>query len=135
MILTEDEINNMPVNLGTLWLIKKSHIEALDKIKELDPYYYISKWEYYEDRADQLAVLADTLAEEIEGLLLSCSDDLEAANYWCDRADRAETKLQKLINELDRIANDYIPDNNTMAPLALEEMREAIGAALDAAKG
>jgi uncharacterized protein YciI len=66
MILTEDEINNMPVNLGTLWLIKKSHIEALDKIKELDPYYYISKWEYYEDRADQLAVIADALANALE---------------------------------------------------------------------
>jgi len=65
MILTEKEINNMPVNLGTLWIIKKSHIEALDKIKELDPYYYISKWEYYEDRADRLAVIADALAAEL----------------------------------------------------------------------
>lgn len=66
MILTEKEINNMPVNLGTLWIIKKSHIEALDKIKELDPYYYISKWEYYEDRTDQLAVIADALANALE---------------------------------------------------------------------
>jgi hypothetical protein len=101
---------------------------------EISPYYYISKWEYYEDRADRLAVIADALAEEIEGLLLSCSDDLEAANYWCDRASRAEAKLQELIDEFDRIANDYIPDNDKMAPLALEEMRGAIGAALDEAK-
>jgi hypothetical protein len=47
---------------------------------------------------------------------------------------RAKEKLQELIDEIDRIANDYIPDNNTMAQLALEEMREAIGAALDEAK-
>jgi hypothetical protein len=37
----------------------------LDKIKALDPYYYISKWEYYEDRADRLAVIADALAVEL----------------------------------------------------------------------
>ena len=49
------------------------------------------------DRADRLAVVADALAEEVEGLLLSCADDLEAANYWCDRADRAEAKLRELV--------------------------------------
>jgi hypothetical protein len=37
-----------------------------DKIKALDPYYYISKWEYYEDRTDQLAVIADALANALE---------------------------------------------------------------------
>jgi hypothetical protein len=63
---------------------------------EISPYYYISKWEYYEDRADRLAVIADALAEEIEGLLLSCSDDLEAANYWCDRASRTEARLREI---------------------------------------
>lgn len=86
------------------------------------------------DAADRLAVIADALAEECEGLLLSCADDLEAANYWCDRADRAEAKLRALVKELDRISNDYIPDNDAMAPLALDEMREAIAAALEAAK-
>lgn len=97
---------------------------------EISPYYYISKWEYYEDRADRLAVIADALAVEVDtwqhdSLLMSDKK----------RADRAEAKLQELIDELDRIANDYISDNNTMAKLALEEMREAIGAALDEAKG
>jgi hypothetical protein len=51
-----------------------------------------------------------------------------------DRADRAEAKLHKIINELDRIVDDYIPDNDKMAPLALDEMREAIGAVLEMAK-
>ena len=95
---------------------------------------YIHEATNAENRADRLAVIADALAEEIEGLLLSCSDDLESANYWCDRASRAEAKLQELIDEFDRIANDYIPDNDKMAPLALEEMRGAIGAALTTAK-
>jgi hypothetical protein len=44
-----------------------------------------------------------------------------------DRADRAEAKLNKIIDELDRIVDDYIPDNDKIAHLALDEMREAIG--------
>jgi hypothetical protein len=33
-----------------------------------------------------------------------------------DRADRAEAKLNKIIDELDRIVDDYIPDNDKIAP-------------------
>lgn len=59
---------------------------------EISPYYYISKWEYYEDRADQLAVIADALAVEVgawqhDSLLMSDKK----------RADCAEAKLRELI--------------------------------------
>jgi hypothetical protein len=47
---------------------------------------------------------------------------------------KLKCKLQGLIKELNRIANDYIPDNGDLAPLALEEMRNAIGTLFEAAK-
>lgn len=50
----------------------------LDKIKELNPYYYISKWEYYEDRADRLAVIADALAVELQYIAEAKLLELEA---------------------------------------------------------
>ena len=43
-------------------------------------------------------------------------------------------KLRELVKKIDKISNDYIPDNDTMAPLALDEMRGAIWDALEAAK-
>lgn len=105
---------------------------------EINPYYYISKWEYYEDRSDRLAVIADALAAEAEAERFyhkrSHRTFIGMSRTLMEGRNRAEAKLQELVDELDRIANDYIPDNNTMAPLALDEMREAIGAAIEAAK-
>ena len=75
---------------------------------------------------------------ELEDEHQSLCEDHEAllAEYreHRDRADRAEAKLRELVKEIDKISNDYIPDNDTMAPLALDEMRGAIWDALEAAK-
>jgi len=43
-------------------------------------------------------------------------------------------KHRALIETLERISDDYHPDRDADAPLALQEMRDAISAALAAAK-
>lgn len=81
----------------------------LDKIKELNPYYYISKWEYYEDRADRLAVIADALAVELqyiaEAKLLELEAKLRELYGYLLQADKdGESNIpQKLGNEIEEL--------------------------------
>jgi rubrerythrin len=157
MILSDDEVLHAWNNDLTWKKIKTSHLEANARIRILEvenqclrrhiencrleaegfsP--YIHEATNAESRADRLAVIADALAAEAEVERFyhkrSHRTFIGINMALMKERNRAKEKLQELIDEIDRIANDYIPDNNTMAQLALEEMREAIGAALDEAK-
>jgi chromosome segregation ATPase len=135
MILTEKEINNMPVNLDTLWLVKKSHIEALDKIKALDPYYYISKWEYYEDRADQFAVIADALAnalEETKAKLQELENEISCLEM---RMEDCRLKAEGVISYIHEAKDEDNGDEKPeQAAQLFDEAEAAYQAALKAAK-
>ena len=91
---------------------------------------YIHEATNAENRADRLAVVADALAEECEGLLLSCADDLEAANYWCDLADRTMAALRELYRAVEA-ARPYEDGEAVDVP---DEAWERIDAALKAAE-
>lgn len=96
---------------------------AMNRIRELE----ISIYTKAKARLSELEDEHKSLCEDHEALLAEYREHR-------DRADRAEAKLLELVKEIDKISNDYIPDNDTMAPLALDEMRGAIWDALEAAK-
>lgn len=64
--------------------------------------------------------------------VLAIADEAEVNASTLEEGDEVELVL---CSELERIANDYIPDNDGQAPQALAEMREALQSLLANAGG
>jgi chromosome segregation ATPase len=106
-----------------------------DKIKALDPYYYISKWEYYEDRTDQLAVIADALAnalEETKAKLQELEDEKRCLEM---RLEDCRLEAEGIIAYIHRVKNAESHADSIEAILReFDEAETAYQAALKAAK-
>lgn len=81
--------------------------------------------------------VAPTEADKLRELLTAVSSSgrnlIRAANKLRDDADSARYKNKSLMDGIKEISGDFIPDSRDTAPLALDEMRNALLALLDEA--
>lgn len=82
-----------------------------------------------------MTYITDTQVEQSCATLRKAIEAAENSNHAGEVFVVAAANVPALVREIERIADDFCPDRDADAPLALSEMRDALRTALTLAKG